>query len=66
MKQFNINFQIIALLSIIVIGCDKMDVSISEEMSGKIFLMKKIDGNKKIPIKCNKDNFLSRIELLQD
>ena len=42
-----------------------LHVSISEEMSGKIFLMKKIDGNKKIPIKCNKDNFLSKIELLQ-
>jgi len=43
-----------------------LHVSISEEMSGKIFLMKKIDGNKKIPIQCNKDNFLSKLELLQD
>ena len=32
MKQIKINFQIIALLSALIVGCDKMDVSISEEM----------------------------------
>ena len=39
-----------------------LHVSISEDMSGTIYLMKKIDGNKKIPIQCNKDNFLSKLK----
>ena len=41
-----------------------LHISISQEMSNNIYLMKKIDLHKKIPINCNKNNFLSKLKLL--